>query len=99
MTAKTETTPADEPSALPSFEDAVGSLSGFEELAIAKAFKAELSDLSATMTMRALVFVQARREQMNDQEAYRTAMQLTLAGTKARFAALDDDAEDDSGKG
>lgn len=92
----TETAPATTPEPVDA-EAMVSSLSGFDELAIAARFKAELGELSQTMMMRALAFVIYRRDGKDDAEAYGAAMRATLGEVKGLFAAGSDE-DDDPGK-
>lgn len=74
----------------PSVEDAARSLTGFDELAIARAFGADLSALTGTMTTRAIVFVLQRRAGLDDAAAYKAAMTLSLGECEAQFAPVVD---------
>ena len=59
------------------------SLTGFDEIAIEQQFRRPLEDLSNTGTVRALAFVQFRRDGLDDKAAHEKAMGAT-------FGALDD---------
>ncbi len=83
MSAETE--------AMPTIEDVVGSLSGFDEVAIEQKFKGDLGSLNNTMTARALVFVLERRAGKDDKAAYGESMRLTLKDVNARFSGSGDD--------
>lgn len=78
-----------------SVQEMVGSLTGFDEIAIEQKFKGELNNLGPTMTMRALVFVQERRAGADDKAAYGEAMRMTLSAINDRFR--DDDAAEGKG--
>lgn len=78
-------------------EDAFNSLTGFDEIAIEKRFG--LSDYStieqrSTRWVRAMVFVLKRREGLNDLDAYKTAMDMTLGELNDQFAEDEDDETD-----
>ena len=79
----------------PTVRDSVGALTGFDELAIEAKFGSDFNALNATMTMRALVFVQLRREGRDDKGAYGEAMRLTLKAVNERFEKPDTPDEDD----
>jgi hypothetical protein len=86
--------------AKPSIEEVTRSLTGYDELAIQKHFKADwtaLAETSPVAVTRALVFVMERRRGLTDQDAYKAAMGLTIGECTARFA--DTDEQDDEGKG
>lgn len=86
-------------------EELFESLTGFDEIAITKAFKVELFDLQEKpfLFMRAMAFILRRREGAKDAEAYQAAMEMTLGELTALFPEpepeLDpDDPETESGK-
>lgn len=93
MTAKTDETPDPlkdwEP--VPVMET-VKSLTGFDEIAVAQVFGKEFTDLSATGTARAALFVLLRRKGSSDSEAYRTAMGVSLGRLDGLFVKDDEDA-------
>lgn len=65
------------------------SLTGFDEIAIAKHFGGEFTDLAEnkpTTLGRALVFVAERRDGKTDQEAFQVAMDLPLGTCQSYFA-------------
>lgn len=67
------------------------SLTGFDELAITKAFGANLDDLAASgglASVRALVFVHRRREGDSDKEAKAYALEATRREVADYFAGL-----------
>jgi hypothetical protein len=75
-----------------SIEEAMESLTGWDEIAIEKAFGEDITSLlvgKPTMSMRALVFVDKRREGMKDGEAKSFAMEMKLQDAQAWFE--DDD--------
>jgi len=82
----------------PATGDVAESLTGFDELAIARAFGTGVGNLDGTMTLRALAFVLHRRVGADDKAAFRMAMQVTLKEITGLFADQDD-AEDDDGEG
>ncbi|MGL5928600.1 MAG: hypothetical protein ACRCY8_06670 [Dermatophilaceae bacterium] len=55
-------------------QEFVLSLSGFDEIAIEKAFGSDLEGLTGQKTMRALSFVKHRRDGKSDVEAYEACM-------------------------
>ena len=87
-------------------EEITESLTGFDELAIAKFFGMEwmaLGETRPTALSRALIFVHKRREGAKDADAYQQAMSLTLGETTEYFAddadEMDpDDPDSESGK-
>lgn len=86
----------------PLVRDEVGALTGFDELAIEARFRGDFNSLNPTMTMRALVFVQLRREGRDDKGAYGEAMRLTLKEVNERFEKPEkpvEDEDDDEGNG
>lgn len=69
-------------------EEFLDSLTGFDEIAIEKAFGADITSLltkQATMSMRALVFVARRRDGLSDAEARKSVMEAPLSEVKAFF--------------
>lgn len=87
-------------------DDMAGSLNGFEELAIKKAFSVNLNALNddSAQLLRALIFADKRRgEGVADKTAYKAAMDLPLREVQAYFAepepeADPDDPDTDQGK-
>lgn len=86
-------------------EDFVGTLSGWDEIAIEKAFGEDFLTLRkrGTTMVRALVFVAFKREGQKHDEAYASAMNMPMRGLETYFAEeepeLDpDDPETDQGK-
>lgn len=87
-------------------EEAIESLTGFDELAIAKHFGMEWSDLAekkpSTFT-RALVFVHLTREGRSAQDAKNEVMGMTLGTVQGYFSTEDEPMPEDpiteSGKG
>ncbi|KRF19663.1 hypothetical protein [Nocardioides sp. Soil796] len=84
-------------------DEFIESLTGFEEIAIAKAFGDEVFNLAQnkeTMFVRALVFVHFKREGSNDPEAKKQALSMTLKAAQSMFADEDDTAvQMESGEG
>jgi hypothetical protein len=78
-------------------EDLVNSLTGFDEVAITRAFGAPLDALTGSLTMRALAFVADKRAGAKDVDAYRAVMGCPVADIADRFA-VDIDEVDASGK-
>jgi hypothetical protein len=66
-------------------------LNGFEQLAIEQHFRTRIAALAddAFMLMRALLFVAARRDGMNDGDAFRNTMLLPLDDVTGRFEQPD----------
>lgn len=83
-------------------EDMFQSLTGFDELAIAKAFGEDISSLrhKPFRFLRALVFVHKRRaEGVKDPQAYQATQELTMRQLEAYFVADEPMAEEtDLGK-
>ncbi|MFT4010867.1 MAG: hypothetical protein QM655_12595 [Nocardioidaceae bacterium] len=89
--------------------DVINSFTGFDEIAVARAFGQDISEMPPMRMHRAALFVLARRSGAKDGEAYKTAMGMTAAGVSDYFprpeSDLDPFAEDqpgldsDAGKG
>lgn len=75
------------PVELPSVKDAMRSLTGFDEVAIATYFRKDLAEMGATMATRATLFVLKRRDGMADGEAFKFAMHLPLGQVDTMFRA------------
>jgi len=86
-------TPAVEPK--PTVNEVIDSLTGYEELAIEKAFGDEFYDLSLVKRMRALAFVLAKRGGKNDADAKKAVMAMSQAQVTEAFSDEDDDEGDD----
>jgi hypothetical protein len=79
----------------------VRSMTGFEEIAIAKAFRKPFEDLTGMMALRSLIFMTERRSvpaapgsrQISDRDAYQAAMTLTIAEVEDWIKTLASDAE------
>lgn len=72
-------------------EQVAGSCTGFDELAIERAFGRELTDLGeSTRALRALLFVVRRRGGLSDTDAYRAVMNLSLDELMGHFEEPDD---------
>lgn len=71
------------------------SLTGFDEIAIARAFGAPVAKIreDESTLLRVLAFVLARRDGMKDTEAHEHALNLTLGTLGGMFDTSDD--EDD----
>jgi len=74
-------------------DDFFGTLTGFDEIAVARSFGAEVTDLRKRpfTFLRSLVFVDARRRGESDGQARESALGLTLAHLSDYFA--DDEPE------
>jgi hypothetical protein len=76
------------------------SLTGFDEIAISRAFDTAYAAMDGTMMCRALWFVVHRRDGMNDVDAYRTVMLVTIGELQERFGTASkgkSDSEQDTG--
>lgn len=89
-----------------SSEEYLGTLNGFDEIAIQKAFGSkpfELSDNDAMGLLRSLYFTAKRREGLDDKAAKQAAFEATIAEVNDFFPDDDETNEDDpiteSGKG
>lgn len=90
----TETTDTPDEDTRPRTGEVTASLNGFDEIAISKAFGADIMDLQQAKPMsflRALVFVLKRREGMKDGEAKNAALTLTIREVNDTFADEEDD--------
>ena len=74
-------------------EEFFKTLNGFEEIAVERMFKRSAAEMAAAANdgntfplMRALLFVQARRNNVKDGEAFRTVMHMTAFDVSERFA-------------
>lgn len=78
--------------------DVALSLNGYDEIAIAKYFGADYTELQARpiMFLRALIFVVERRGGAKDTEAYKTVM--TATGTEVNDYFPDDPTDADTGE-
>lgn len=75
-----------------SISEAVESATGFDELAVKQKFGTPLGELlerDRLQGLRAIVFIQTRRDGKKDDEAYHIAQSLPLSDLKARFAEQD----------
>lgn len=84
----------------------VGSMTGFDEVAVAKAFGQPIEELRPRpfMFLRALAFVHERRAGRKDPDAYRTVMELGTDAVSAYFPPEEDplageDSEEGKGSG
>lgn len=90
MNATTDTTTASEMTV----EEMMESLTGYEEIAIAKAFGSDilaLAEKSPTQVGRALVFVVKTREGLDHNKAKHAALSLTLREVDDSFADDEDE--------
>jgi len=71
------------------------SLTGYDEVAIGKAFGATPTELQGTMLGRALVFVAERRADRNDVDALDAAMKVTVQDLTDYFVP---EGDEESGK-
>lgn len=75
-----------------STEEFIESLTGYEEIAIAKAFGAELfvlAETKQTMFIRALVFIHVKRTGVKDDEAKKTVLGMSLKQAQSHFSDED----------
>lgn len=72
-------------------EEMTRSLTGFDEIAIERAWGKAFNDLGGTTLARALLFVAERRDGMKDADAYRAVMDLRLDALESRFEVADDE--------
>lgn len=77
---------------LPLASETVNSFTGFDEIAIARYFQKDMSELPATTSMRAMLFVLKRREGTKDSDAYKFVMSMPLGEVTGSFA--DEPSED-----
>lgn len=66
-------------------EEVGRSLTGFDEVAIKRAFGASIGDLPETIIMRALLFVLLRRDGVKDSNAHKACMELPLGEVSDKF--------------
>ena len=85
-------TPAVEPK--PTVNEVIDSLTGYEELAIEKAFGDEFYDLSLVKRMRALAFVLEKRGGKNDADAKKAIMTMSQARVTEAFSDEDDEGDE-----
>lgn len=81
-------------SARMSTEEMLESLTGFEEIAIERAFSAEVMDLAKTkptMFLRSLVFTHLVREGQDVNSAKQSAMELTLKASQGFFEEAEEE--------
>jgi hypothetical protein len=71
----------------PTVEAALKGLTGFDEVAIEQAFRADLSEVmdSGSKSVRALIFVLKRREGLKDKEAFQYAMEVSRGDLNSHF--------------
>lgn len=86
-----------------SAEEMAESLTGFEEIAIERAFGAEVYDLPPVKTLRALVFVLLKRQGLRDPEAKEQVLAMPLKEVNGHFCepeeeTVPDQPETEAGK-
>lgn len=77
-----------------SVDELIESMNGFEEMAIDKAFGAEIYDLLATKPIRGLracLFLVKKREGLNDVQAHQAAMATSLKNLNEQFEYVEED--------
>lgn len=74
-------------------EELAESLNGWEEIAVQKTFGFSIDDFEnqGTLGIRALAFVEIKREGNNDKAAHQAAMDLTLRQLIDRYPEMDED--------
>lgn len=75
-------------------EEAFQSLTGFDEIAVARSFGEEITSMAdkrPTMFVRALVFVSLRRQGSSDADAKQAALDMTLGAVNAFFTEAPED--------
>lgn len=79
----------------PTTADVMASLNGFDEIAIAKHFGADVTDLKHRpfMFLRSLIFVLKRRDGLKDGDAKTFVLNLTLADVNEYFGDEGDQPE------
>lgn len=86
----------------PTADDILESITGFEEVAVEKAFGADPIELAQGNKFmkftRALVFVVKKREGLNDVQARQAAMEMPLSVLQDFFAEATDDVEEEAPK-
>jgi hypothetical protein len=90
-------TSTDETNEKLSFSDMVGSLTGYEEVAIEERFGQPVGHLmraALTKAGRALIFIDEQRKGAKAPAAYKAAMELRLEQVNERFFDDDEDADD-----
>lgn len=70
-------------------------LTGFDELAIEKAFGTDFDNLRESMMLRALVFIVEKRAGANDKDAYKAVMERSLKAITEHFSNEPDEVNDD----
>lgn len=78
-------------------EELAESLNGWEELAVQKAFGFNIDDFEnqGTLGIRALAFVEFKREGQKDAAAHRAAMDLSVRALIDRYPEMAEDAAAD----
>lgn len=94
MTTKTTApAPDDQVDERPGLEELAESLNGWEELAVQKMFGFSIDKFEehGTLGIRALAYVEIKREGTNDKVAHQAAMDLTLRQLVERYPEMDED--------
>lgn len=80
----------------PTMTDVVKSLTGYDEIAIAKEFGHDFEVIlnKPLVLGRALIFVEKRRDGLTDKDAKKAAMNMRLGDVDDYFAEEEDDDED-----
>lgn len=85
------TTTPDAPAApLPTYDEAIESLTGYEEEAIVKKFGTDIDSLRTSMQLRALIFTFDVRNGDEQKAAYEHAMSLPAKAFLDHFSSPDD---------
>lgn len=72
-------------------EELAESLTGYDEIAIAKAFGEDIYEMAPAKSMRALAFVAVRRTGGTDAEAKDAVMGMSIKDVKESFADAEDE--------
>lgn len=88
-----EETKATQAAVKKAIQNAVESMTGFDEIAVKQKFGAPLDSLlqqDRLQGLRAIVFVEIRREGKKDDEAFHRTQELSIKEVNARFIKPDD---------
>lgn len=96
MTAAKKDASEEKPARM-SADEILDTLNGFDEIAIAKAFKMTFTEVieDATLFLRGMAFINERREGKSDAEAYAVAMYTSTLKMAEYFPAPDDELDPD----
>jgi hypothetical protein len=80
----------------PTHTEMINSLTGWDEIAISKHFGRDYFDLTGSNVVRALAFVQERRNGLSDVDAKEAALKLTIGACNDLFQAEPEDEDPDA---